>query len=304
MAGFVAGWDGGGTKTKVTCLTETGSALAEAFFGPLNPNGAPKSEVQVTVSQAMAWMAGLGKCKALAVSAAGVSNPDTTDLLCHLLAENGYCGPLQLVGDQESALYGAVGEVGAVLVAGTGSICYGRNNEGKTARSGGYGFLVDDEGSGYAIGRDILIATLRAGDGRISPTRLSDLLMAFEGWGDVPATMKSLYSGSFDKAKIAALAPLVLETKNDKASCMIIDKAARELILMATAVIDRLHLESARLALTGSILKHMQPIRMQVEAELTQRYPKLQGFEPLADAAYGAALMAKQLIGKERDPHA
>lgn len=304
MASFVAGWDGGGTKTKVVCLAEDGTVLSEASFGALNPNGAQKSEVQTTVAQAMTWMNGIGECVALALSVAGVSNPETADLLCRLIAENGYHGPLRLVGDQESALYGAVGDVGAVLVAGTGSICYGRNAAGETARSGGYGYLVDDEGSGYAIGRDILIAVLRAGDGRMPSTCLTELLAAREGWGNASAIMKSLYGGSFEKAKVASLAPLVLEAAGDAAASTIIDKVSVELTLMATAVIDKLHLESARLAFSGSILTHITPIRSRVEGELVRRYPLLQGFDPIADAAHGAARMALQLIGKECEPNA
>ncbi|HPS81896.1 MAG TPA: BadF/BadG/BcrA/BcrD ATPase family protein, partial [Candidatus Limiplasma sp.] len=166
MDTYVAGWDGGGTKTRVVCLSAGGEPFAEHTFGPLNPNGTSETEVCRTVSEALRWMETLGRCTALTVSSAGVSNPDVSSLLGRLLSENGYHERFQLVGDQESALYGAVGPYGAVLVAGTGSICYGRNRQGDTARSGGYGYLVDDEGSGYAIGRDILTAVLRAGDGR------------------------------------------------------------------------------------------------------------------------------------------
>ena len=299
-----AGWDGGGTKTRVVCLSEGGGLFAQADFGSLNPNGSPESEVRATVSRALQWMAGLGECCALAVSVAGVSNPQTATLLYRLLAENGYHGPLRLAGDQESALCGAVGEVGAVLVAGTGSVCFGKNADGQIARCGGYGYLVDDEGSGYAIGRDILSTVLRARDGRIPSTRLSALVSEQPGWEDFPALMQNLYNSNFEKSKVAALAPLAIAAGDDAAAQQIILKASRELTLLATTVIDQLHLENERLAFTGSILEHMLPVRTAVSVTLQQRYPRLQGFEPLADAAYGAACMAMQLYRKESELHA
>ena len=69
--------------------------------------------------------------------------------------------------DQETALAGALGApCGMVLIAGTGSICFGRDAVVKQPGSGGYGHKIDDEGSGYALGRDALAAVVRAQDGR------------------------------------------------------------------------------------------------------------------------------------------
>jgi len=304
MGAFVAGWDGGGTKTKVVCLSLKNTLIGESSFGPLNPNGASVAEVCRTVSGALQWMESLGTCTALAVSTAGISNPEVSSLLTRLLSENGYHEKLKLMGDQESALFGAVGSIGAVLVAGTGSICFGRSSLQQTARAGGYGYLVDDEGSGYAIGRDILAAVLRASDGRIPPTRLTGLLNAKKNWSDIPAMMRNLYRDTLEKAEIAALAPLAIEAGEDEAARLILEKATRELTLLASTVIERLGLQGDRLALTGSILEKMLPVRNAVIESLTQRYPRLQGFHPLASAAYGAAQMALQLIGKDCEPHA
>lgn len=298
MGTFVAGWDGGGTKTKAVCLAADGSLFAQATFGALNPNGAPKATVLATVTQALRWMDSLGECSALVISVAGVSNPETAELIPRLLAENGYHGPYQVVGDQESALYGAVGNVGAVLVSGTGSICFGRNSAGETARCGGYGYLVDDVGSGYAIGRDILVAVLQAEDGRTPPTILTELLFSQAGWNGVPALMQNLYGGQFEKSRVAALAPLLLNAGADPAALTIIENAARDLTQLAATVIDRLQLQQERLALTGSILEHIAPVRSLVEANLTNRYPQLLGYAPIADAAHGAAQMALQQMRK------
>ncbi|NCC94676.1 MAG: ATPase, partial [Opitutae bacterium] len=226
---FTAGWDGGGTKTRVVCLSLAGESLASGAFGPLNLNGASALDVRRTVSDALSFQHQVGNCVSLVVSAAGISHPETVALLRQLIRDGGYAGPLTLVGDQESALYGAVGNRGAVLIAGTGSICFGRNESGETARSGGYGHLVDDEGSGYAIGRDIVSAVLRAEDGRMQPTLLRELLFRDAAWRDIPSILRHLYQGEADKSKIAALAPLALEARDDPAAQAILERAAREL---------------------------------------------------------------------------
>ena len=293
---LAAGWDGGGSKTRVVCLAPDGTIAGEQTFGPLNPNGASVHEVHRTVENALAFCNRLGNCVSLVISAAGISNPQTEPCLRKWLFECGYRGALSIVGDQEAALWGAVGQTGTVLVSGTGSICFGRNKFGQTARCGGYGHLVDDEGSGYALGRDILSAVLRAGDRRAPATRLTELVRSKEGWKDTAAMMRQLYDPDFDKGKIAMLAPLLLDAGNDAVAEAIMRKAALELALLAATVIQRLNLDCERIAFTGSVLTHMQPLRKAVEASLLNAFPGLRGFEPLTDAATGAAQMALQTM--------
>lgn len=298
------GWDGGGTKTRVVCLDRNACTVAENTFGPLNPNGAPPAEIMRTVAQAQAWLQSLGKCRGMVLSVAGISNPKTALLLSEALQSAKSSIPYHVVGDQESALYGAVGLQGAVLIAGTGSICTGHTTDGRTARSGGFGYLVDDEGSGYAIGRDILRAVLRASDGRGQPTSLTSLVSALPEWQDTPAILTRLYREGFEKSDVAALAPLTLEALGDPVSDAILQNAALELVSLAKAVIDPLSLQQSKLALSGSVLAHMQPVRAQVINALTLLYPTLNCCEPIADAAHGAALMAFEMYRKDVPPHA
>ena len=163
------GWDGGGTKTEVCLLDETGR-IASAVFGPLNPNGAARDRVPETVKACVNYMkeqaGSLSEIAGLVVGMAGISNLSARSLLENALADVGWTGPLRLLGDQEIALAGAVEGPGMLLIAGTGSVCCGRDAAGNLFRVGGYGYLIDDCGSGWAIGRDILSAVVRAEDGR------------------------------------------------------------------------------------------------------------------------------------------
>ena len=162
MMPYYVGIDGGGTKTAVELRTRGSAAHSRAVFGPLNCNS-DRTAAAKTLTDTLAWLAaqpeGLAGCDGLCIGSAGISNPDAYNFIQDIIRAGGYTGPLQIVGDQVTALAGALGQpVGTVLIAGTGSICYARTADGREARSGGWGSLMDDEGGGFALGRDALAA--------------------------------------------------------------------------------------------------------------------------------------------------
>ena len=177
---YYCGWDGGGSTTKALALDALGNKIGDAVFGPLNPNGASLDTVEKTVQNAVRWMAGLpggiAGCRGLVAGMAGVSNRQAAQTVEEAVRSSGYTGPFRLLGDQEIALAGAIQGHGAILIAGTGAVCFGRDAEGTTFRTGGYGYLIDDGGSGYALGRDMLAAVVRAFDGRGPATCLTALV--------------------------------------------------------------------------------------------------------------------------------
>jgi N-acetylglucosamine kinase-like BadF-type ATPase len=185
-----------------------------------------------------------------------------------------------------------------VLISGTGSVAIGRNNLGETFRCGGWGYLIGDEGSGYAIGRDILAAVARAQDRRSPATCLTGQVFDTLGLFSMEGPIHFVYDPASDKARIASLAPLLIPAleQGDETAGAIADKAAGELTLLAATVIDRLSLEAGKIAFTGSILTRFTAIRQKVEAALALRYPKLSCIEPRQDAAMGAAAMAMEAV--------
>ena len=230
---------------------------------------------------------GLCRC---ASAARGVSNPQARALLEQMLRRCGYRGALLLTGDQETALAGALGApCGMVLIAGTGSICFGRDAAGKTARSGGYGHKIDDEGSGYALGRDALAAVVRAQDGRGPRTLLTDLVFAQLKVVDVGGGYGCRMPANRQK-QIAALAPLVARAyeAGDEAAKAVVEKACRELALLVEPVARALHMEDGVLALTGSILLRDKAVREGTAALLRMRFPGMRLAEPKSDAVAGA----------------
>ena len=297
------GWDGGGTKTEVALVDEHGTPAASADFGPLNINGADSAQVRETVESALAFMSkqwgGLPNIGALVVGMAGVSNRQAAPRLAQALKEAGWSGPLSIVGDQEIALSGAIQGHGAVLIAGTGSICFGRDPLGQFFRVGGYGYRIDDEGGGYAIGRDILTAVVRAADGRLRPTQLTELVFSALHVEDIGGLITWLYAPDTGKKDLAALSRLLepaLE-RHDAAALRIADRASDELAGLVTTGWRKTGMRDGELALTGSILQHNDWIRHQTTEKISSVFPAIRVRNPLASPAVGAARMAMKLAG-------
>lgn len=300
---YVAGWDGGGTKTicELRSLDEEGIQRFSA--GPLNPNGTAKGQADNTVAdllkQMMALPGGLEGCGMLYIGTAGVSNPNTTKRLLAELKAGGYKGNVCFSGDQQTALYGALGGPGgAVIIAGTGSICYGQTVDGQEASSGGWGSLMDDEGGGYALGRDILAATVRSHDGRGPKTCMQEAVYKHFNVDNIRGLIGAIYAPGIGKKEIAALAPIVEDAlnQNDAAALKICDKATTELALLVRPVVQKLGLQNARLALAGSILMKCLPIRELTIKKIAVDFPQLTCVSPAKDAAAGAALLALKTL--------
>lgn len=299
---YYCGWDGGGTKTEVRVCDVSGSVLADQAFGPLNPNGASREAVEGTVRDGLALMAGLpggvAQCGGLVIGIAGVSNREAAGLVENAVRSGGYAGPLKLLGDHEIALAGAIDGPGAVLIAGTGAVCLGRDGQGRAFRVGGCGYLIDDGGSGYAIGRDILAAAVRSMDGRLPETCLADMALNTLGAEDAGGIVTWLYAPGTGKKEVASLAPLLLKAleKGDAAAEAIARKAAEDLAELAVVFWRKAGMTEGELALNGSILQHFPPIREGVCAAVQAALPRVKIHDPKGTPAQGAVKLAMELF--------
>ena len=174
---------------------------------------------------------------------AGVDRPHDQAVVLDVLRRLGFRERVRAVNDAVIALYaGAPQRFGVVVLAGTGSIAYGAARDGRMARSGGYGSLLADEGSGYWLGHQALRASVRALDGRGPATRLQALSFAAidaQSMGDV---VKRVYEEALPKHRIAALAPLVEEARlaGDAVAEEIVRQGGAELALAAASVARQL----------------------------------------------------------------
>ncbi len=304
---YCCGWDGGGTKTEICVQYENGETASQTF-GPLNINGASRETVENTVRDAVQFMnrqpGGLPACGMLVIGMAGVSNRDAAQMMEQAVRKAGYEGPLRLVGDQEIALAGAIRGHGAVLIAGTGAICYGRDPAGNSFRVGGWGYLIDDGGSGYAIGRDILMAAVRAEDGRGKETRLKQLAFDALGIREIRGLITWLYAPGTGKKEVASLAPLLLPAleAGDETARAIAWKAAEDLAELVITGWRKTGMLDGEAALTGSILNRYAFIRAMTESKIQAALPQVNIISPRMTPAFGAAAMAWPLVSAVYNP--
>ena len=290
---FIAGIDGGGTHTRIEIRDMENRFVRREEFGPFNINAIGEAAFRGLLREIFSRCGSMAEYARLCVGAAGISNPKVRQILTEELSASGFTGKWYLCGDQEIALRGAMDCPGIVVISGTGSICFGKNAAGKTARSGGYGHLIDDGGSGYALGRDILNCAVRAMDGRTEDSGILEEVCRRLGTGP-EGIVPFVYRPETDKAAIAAFSWIALEQaqQGSREAMSILQREAEELAQMVAAVQARLHLPKCRIALLGGLLTTQNPYRQVVGQRLTYLGTVVPAKH---DALWGAAQMAWEL---------
>ena len=271
---YIAGIDGGGTHTRLELRDGNNRFLRRETFGAFNLNSIGEAAFRSLLRQVFAACGSMAGCAGICFGAAGVSNSAVKDILAQELKAAGFSGPWKLCGDQEIALRGAMDGPGVAVIAGTGSICFGKNQDGQTARSGGYGHLIDDGGSGYALGRDVLHAAVCAVDGR----------------DEDPAILEAVYA-RLGVREPGGIALELAEAGNPRAQA-ILDQGARDLYGLAATVQRCLGLDGQPIALLGGLLSGDNVYRRRVAEKLSALGEVI---FPAHDALWGAAQMAWEL---------
>ena len=177
---------------------------------------------------------------------------------------NGIADRIRVVTDAEAVLATATPDcVGIALICGTGSLAWGRNAAGEIRRSGGWGYLLGDEGSAFSIARAGLQAATQSADGRRPPTHLLPELVSVCQLKDPAELIEFVYSSPAPREQIARLAETVFRVAETGDACArsILDTAARQLAEMLVSVRTNLKLpvQGIPVALTGSVLTN-QPL--------------------------------------------
>ena len=188
---------------------------------------------------------------------------------------------------------GAPERTGIVVVAGTGSVAYGVDARGETARSGGWGYLLGDEGSAYWLGHAAVRRGIRAADGRGPATSLGDRVSRKLGL-EVPAGLVAwFYDQEHFRHRVAELAPLVEEAavEGDAAAEELLDHAARHLTRAARAVAGQLELaDGYPLVLAGGAFRACPSLYQRIESRLELPAARLTLLE--VEPARGAVTLA------------
>ena len=297
---MLIGIDAGGTKNElVLCekdgrvvnrLTAPGSNAAD--LGPENAAMRIASQVRALVDghteTVDALFAGLSGGGAPAISG---------EVRAVLTRELPFVKSISNGSDALNGLYAGVGAGdGMVVIAGTGTSAFVRCG-GVLTQVGGWGYLVDDAGSGYSIGRAVLNAAFRERDGRGESTRLTELVerqLGFNVLGAVPM----IYQGG--KRTVASFAPLAFEAADmgDRQALAIVDNACRELRLLISTCASHLKKAPYLASLLGSLWKAprlLEGVRDLLSPDYRLLRPDL---PPVFGAAVAAAELARVSCGE------
>ena len=243
----VLGIDAGGTKTVCVLADAHGAIVAEARGPGANLHAAGELAVEKVLHELMEEAIGDREVvpAAICLGIAGVDRADEMQIVRAIMRRIGHKSRVLVVNDALIALVaGARDDPGIVIVAGTGSIVYGRSGAGEAARAGGWGHMIGDEGSGYWIGREALAAVMRGADGRGPETALTDEILGHFGVADVSRLPRIVYDREMPRMSVAELGPIVqaVASSGDAVALRILERAAEELVLAARSVTSRLEM--------------------------------------------------------------
>jgi glucosamine kinase len=295
---FFLGIDGGGSKTRCVVgddnsLLGTGSSssckvqrVGEACARDALAAAVHEACVRAGISprQIVRTCAGI----------TGAARPEIAGIMRELISTI-VGGEIEVVGDGEIAFEDAFGAgPGVLVIAGTGSIAYGRNGRGQTARAGGWGHAISDEGSGYWVGAEAIRAALRARD-RGEDSRLLRELVDAIGARDVDEFIVRINANP--APDFAALVPVIIAEADAGGSIAnkILLSAGRELASIAEVLIHRLFesYDEVSVATHGGVLKNCVQVKGTFVQQLKSQVRKCSFVSREVDPARGALARAR-----------
>jgi len=311
---LVLGVDGGGTHT--VALLARAAANRDASWTLVGRGQAGPSNIQaIGGDQALAALdaavadaftaAKLPRTKVAAacIGLAGAGRPADQAFIQDWAKRTGVAAKVEVISDTQLLLAGGTPEGwGIAVVAGTGSMVFARDRYGRTARAGGWGHLLGDEGSGYALALAGLRAVARAADGRGAATTLTQRLLTAMSLTTPQDVVSAVYQGGMDRPALAALAIIVLAAaeQGDAVAVAITQKAADQLATTIAAAARKLGLQSdaVPLAWAGGVFAGSPSYRERLWHSLQAVGLVAEPISPVKEPAEGAVRLALNLIGR------
>lgn len=302
---YLIGMDGGGTKTKCILTDINLKTVYETSGGPSNFLVIGIEKVSGTILNLIIECTAHQKIssndiESIILGTTGGGRRNDAEILESQIIKNAtdksiMINKFRVESDARIALEGAFsGNAGSILIAGTGSIMFGKDEVGNIHRVGGFGRFIGDEGSGYRIGRIGLNAAARAFDGRAKYTKIADLLDQEFSISSSEELITEVYRNNFN---IASVTPLVFDAaeSGDKIAQRILEDEANELLLHISAMKEKLKVQILKVSLIGSLLTTPNYFSYLFNEMVVRKFNDIQIKEAEHSPEYGAALMAKQL---------
>ena len=233
---------------------------------------------------------------------AGASRKKDVDM-ARALVRRLIAAPIEIVSDAEVAHYAAFAESpGVIVIAGSGSVAYGRNEKGTVMRAGGYGPVFSDEGSGEWIGRQAVAVTMRTLDNALGTALLQEVMATWQA--ETPEEVCKL-ANSVPPPDFAALVPSVFHAahEGDQVARDLLTRAGNELAALCAVVLRRLWPQptSVRIALGGGVLNNSELIRGVFKKNVTAAYPAAEfGFGQVRPVDGAVALARRAMVSAAR----
>ncbi len=295
----VLGIDAGGTKTVCLLADGRGHIVAESRGGGANLQASGELEVEKVLHRVMDDAIGDRDIRpaVICLGIAGVDREDDAEAVRGIMRRIGFKTRTLVVNDALIALVAGAGDrPGIVVVSGTGSIAYGRDARGRAARSGGWGYLLGDEGGGFWIGRAALVAVVRQFDGRGPRTVLTEMVLSAMEINTPPQLIHAVYERGPQRYAIARIAPIVQQAaeRGDAVAADIIERAAAELAAAAASVIGRLDMrgEPFPTVLVGGVFRGVPSLVGKMAARIAEVAPRSDVSQLTTEPALGAVTLA------------
>lgn len=294
------GIDGGGTRTRCALGDEMrilGTAIAGASNVVRVGDVPAREALHASVREACAAARiSPDRIANICIGAAGAARPEIAGKVQRILEELTPAS-IEVVGDTLIALEAAfANRAGVIVIAGTGSIAYGRDATGRTCRAGGWGYAISDEGSGHWIGHGAISAILRARDAG-QHTALEPLVLAawhLHAFDELVQAANSQPPPDFPR-----LFPVVLKAaaEGDPSAHSLLTEAGTELAGLTANVISRLtpHSPYAPVAMTGSVFRQSTEVRQVFYNVLRALFPGLDVRNELVEPVEGALARARRM---------
>ena len=300
---YSLGFDGGGTKTDCVLLDAKGAVIGEGHGGPANPLRSGFDGAFSSLHEAAAEAIAAAKIRSADVThvcagLAGAGRPSVARRMLIFLGEEFPLALKQVTTDYEIALEAAAGSgPGVVLIAGTGSVAYGRNAAGETARAGGYGPWIGDDGSAFEIGRRAVSAVARTRDADAPLTLLTQMIadaLECPDWDDLMLRTMKNPDEVFPKLFLVVAAAA---NSGDSAAKEILFASAIGLGNLAMIVIRRLEMRGQQFPLVkcGGVFGHSQMLDSLLDSVLLSGALRAKLSRLEISPAVGAARMAARL---------
>jgi N-acetylglucosamine kinase-like BadF-type ATPase len=300
--------DAGQTEIRVALAGERDPRPAARAPGVQRMDGAAvgADHVADALFAALEALGPLPAVEAIGVGLSGYEAAGEADLrhLGELLQARLGSPRVMIASDGVTSLLGALGEsLGAVVAGGTGTVCVARGPQ-RWAKVDGWGSLLGDDGSAFAIGRSGLNAGLRELDGRGGSEAL--LAAAAQRFGEPAGIAEAVYRSQVPTRTVASFARDVAQAadEGDAAARSILEAAGRELAVTACAALARAFDpgEAAAVSYSGSVFATGSPLIDAFSHELARMRPDAKLMPPIGDGLAGAALLAEHGPELMQDP--